>query len=942
MSSKKLLFNAISTTPPGQTETISLTIRPTSANGSSWQNTSYVYDGNTNQAATVSISRTNYSTRYLTANFSSINIPENAQITSAILTVIAKQSSSTSTRRITVYADVNGNQSNRIINQQLTNTNNTTLTADISDYIRNLTNLKITGAITGSSTSSQTFSIYEIYIDVVYTVQTTEPDQPEPPIEDGWIVINGANGQWGTGGLMADNSTIVTDLIDISDGSSIYMKIQSNNDNLYFKYLDMFDSTGKYINYLSQFIKNDPINGVLIYEPGNPPLDSNVKYIGLEIGYDTTASISPNDVTIYYKKVEGSDQPEPDQPISLTIRPTSANGSSWQNIANAYDNNVDTVSMVQISNTNYASRYLTVDFSNINIPENAQITSATLTVIARQRSSTSNVQVTVYTDVNGDESNRIINQKLTTDTNATLTADISNYIKDLSSLKITGYMTGGAYPSQELYIHEIYIDVTYTTQTTEPEPEPPVVEGDWTVINGANGYWDFYTGETIVGDEYESYYLTTDLIDISGGADILINVQKTNETDVYYYGLAGIGVYNNNSFVESLQLSDFLSDSYTLQKITNGDSVKLLICKLDESGISMVPISPNDIVISYKKVYNSNPEPPVEDGWTAINGAQGWWENGSFDGTKKGTVTTDLIDVSDGTDVYIKVQYRNVTTGSLKGTLAISYIDIFDSSKRHIQYIKHTHIGGDIQNGELVWLNNMHNDYSGVKYIAVEIVASNSDTLSPNDVTVSYKKVGGSEQPEPEPPVVEGDWTVINSANGYYEYYGFVSTDYTVTTNLIPVSGDDEVYIKVQYKDASMNGENKNIEFEYIDALDDTRYCFDWPEPYTKNNDPVNGVLVWKNSEQGSSSIAYIAVEISNEDYRRQYQFVRNVCLSPKDSNNYTVFLLPHMNESINIKYDDGIKAIKNIDKFNVQRLYWEDLLVQIPNERVYQKYFEL
>ena len=110
-----------------------------------------------------------------------------------------------------------------------------------------------------------------------------------------------------------------------------------------------------------------------------------------------------------------------------------------------------------------------------------------------------------------------------------------------------------------------------------------------------------------------------------------------------------------------------------------------------------------------------------------------------------------------------------------------------------------------------------------------------------------------------------------------------------------------------------------------------------------KYTEPVFGAASSNTADyQRIKNDCHSAVEISNEDYRRQYQFVRNVCLSPKDSNNYTVFLLPRMNESINIKYDDGIKAIKNIDKFNVQRLYWEDLLVQIPNERVYQKYFEL
>lgn len=86
----------------------------------------------------------------------------------------------------------------------------------------------------------------------------------------------------------------------------------------------------------------------------------------------------------------------------------------------------------------------------------------------------------------------------------------------------------------------------------------------------------------------------------------------------------------------------------------------------------------------------------------------------------------------------------------------------------------------------------------------------------------------------------------------------------------------------------------------------------------------------------------YSAVDISYEDYLKNYQLVRNICLSSKNTNKYTIFLLPRENSSINKKYDEGVNKIKNIDQFNVQRLYWEDLLVEIPNKTVYEKYFDL
>lgn len=84
------------------------------------------------------------------------------------------------------------------------------------------------------------------------------------------------------------------------------------------------------------------------------------------------------------------------------------------------------------------------------------------------------------------------------------------------------------------------------------------------------------------------------------------------------------------------------------------------------------------------------------------------------------------------------------------------------------------------------------------------------------------------------------------------------------------------------------------------------------------------------------------AVDISYEDYIKQYQLVRNICLSPENSNNYTVFLLPRDNESINEKYEDGIKTIGNVCDFRFQRLHWEDLLEQIPDKNVHEKYFAL
>ena len=148
-----------------------ITLRPTSASGTSWSNTANIYDGNTSTSGRVSVASNNYADRFLTCNFDTSVIPSGATINSATLTVIAKQSSSRSTRRITPQVDINGDSSKRVIEQQLTTTSSTTLTADVSSYMSDLTSLSITPSV--STTRSGTFTLYEVYIDVDYTIVQT-------------------------------------------------------------------------------------------------------------------------------------------------------------------------------------------------------------------------------------------------------------------------------------------------------------------------------------------------------------------------------------------------------------------------------------------------------------------------------------------------------------------------------------------------------------------------------------------------------------------------------------------------------------------------------------------------------------------------------------------------------------------------------------------------
>ena len=145
-----------------------LILRPTSGTGTSWSNISNAYDGSDSTTATVPVKSSNYSKRTATFNFSTSGIPSNATINNAILTIRAKKSSSL--RTVKVYADINESSSSRAMDESLS-TSITNYTTDVSIYINSLLTIKITGY--ANSSTSSTFSLYEIYITIDYTEEIT-------------------------------------------------------------------------------------------------------------------------------------------------------------------------------------------------------------------------------------------------------------------------------------------------------------------------------------------------------------------------------------------------------------------------------------------------------------------------------------------------------------------------------------------------------------------------------------------------------------------------------------------------------------------------------------------------------------------------------------------------------------------------------------------------
>ena len=144
----------------------SIKLRPNGSTGSNWSNITNAHDGNESTCASVSVSRLNYSNRYISLNFDTSVIPSGATINSATLTLRSKAGKTTIAARV----DINGDEGSRVINQKQSTTI-TNYTADITSYMSDLSLIMVTPY--NSNWSGNTFELYELWIDVDYTEPTT-------------------------------------------------------------------------------------------------------------------------------------------------------------------------------------------------------------------------------------------------------------------------------------------------------------------------------------------------------------------------------------------------------------------------------------------------------------------------------------------------------------------------------------------------------------------------------------------------------------------------------------------------------------------------------------------------------------------------------------------------------------------------------------------------
>ena len=148
----------------------SIKLRPTSGASSNWNNIGNAYDGNESTSASVSVSIFS-SPRTLTLNFDTSVIPSGATINSATLTLRSKAGKTT----ITAHVDINGNSEYRVISQKQS-TKATNYTADVTSYISDLTTVEVSAS--NNNWSSNTFDLYELWIDVDYTESVIIADPP--------------------------------------------------------------------------------------------------------------------------------------------------------------------------------------------------------------------------------------------------------------------------------------------------------------------------------------------------------------------------------------------------------------------------------------------------------------------------------------------------------------------------------------------------------------------------------------------------------------------------------------------------------------------------------------------------------------------------------------------------------------------------------------------
>ncbi|MBR3818186.1 MAG: hypothetical protein IKJ41_03465 [Clostridia bacterium] len=141
----------------------------------------------------------------------------------------------------------------------------------------------------------------------------------------------------------------------------------------------------------------------------------------------------------------------------------------------------------------------------------------------------------------------------------------------------------------------------------------------------------------------------------------------------------------------------------------------------------------------------------------------------------------------------------------------------------------------------------------------------------------------------------------------------YEAADKTSVDFVIYLDKGKKVYFEIKYTEENFGNASKKIKIGDNEAVDNNHY-----EKFQKKF-------------HSDAHITFL-------DYKNNYQFVRNICLAQNE--NYTVFLVPQKNESINKNYEKAKKRVKNASDFMFDIIYWEELLDTVRNDKVFEKYF--
>lgn len=145
-----------------------ISVTQDSGYNNTWTNVANTYDTDTSTNGTIIVTgsqQSGFKRKYVDTIFNfdvSATIPASATVSSAALTIRAKQSATTN---LNIVASIDGNE---VIASTLLSSSTKDYTADITSYAKNLSQLNIN--LTSAATSNRTFTLYDVRVDVVYSV----------------------------------------------------------------------------------------------------------------------------------------------------------------------------------------------------------------------------------------------------------------------------------------------------------------------------------------------------------------------------------------------------------------------------------------------------------------------------------------------------------------------------------------------------------------------------------------------------------------------------------------------------------------------------------------------------------------------------------------------------------------------------------------------------